>query len=214
MFCESEETVSRRGFLKIAGSGVLAGSLPLLSGCIPSLDSLAGEFGELARQINQYRRDHGKTAIPISAKLSCVAFVHIFDLTVNHPDLTYQTDAERARRERPLHSWTPVEGRSGGRFDLADARTYSIMWDKPREIAGYPGRGYEIATYGNTSAADAIRTWEGSAPHLDVILNRGMWAARTWRALGAYYVVGDDPTRQNYACAWFGEENDPESIPG
>lgn len=213
MFFDFDDTVSRRGFLKIAGTGILASSLPLLSGCGPSLESLAGELGELARQINQYRRDNGLTAIPISVKMSCVAFVHVFDLAVNHPDTAYLTDAERREGKRLLHSWTPTTGRTGGRYDHADRTTWPIMWDKPRELTGYPGRGYEIAAWGGRSAADNVRIWTDSEPHRNVILNQGTWRDRTWRALGAYYVVADD-YRQSYACAWFGEENDPESITG
>ena len=77
------------------------------------------------------------------------------------------------------------------------------MWSKPAELTSYTGYGYENAASGVSSAAQAVGLWQSSGPHNAVILNQGMWANRTWRALGAGLYQG-------YATLWFGEQTDPD----
>ena len=100
-----------------------------------------------------------------------------------------------------LHSWSSSERWTGGAFLLADPRTHTIMWDKPREIADYDGYGFEIAAAGVRDLKHALHLWAASPPHRDVILNRGGWARMNWRAIGAVFHKG-------YASAWFGETLD------
>ena len=77
------------------------------------------------------------------------------------------------------------------------------MWAKPKEIAGYPGHGYEIAATGaGIEPALALYQWQQSAAHHEVMINQGIWK-KPWAALGVA-VEGD------YAVAWFGEEPDKQ----
>src|SRR3954451_12768648 len=79
------------------------------------------------------------------------------------------------------------------------------MWNKPKEIANYPGQGFEILaeTMGTPMTADtALRLWAADPPHNDVIVNQGIWKDMTWKAMGVW-VEG------NWASVWFGAETDP-----
>ena len=147
----------------------------------------------LADIINQFRQENGLPAIPISSQLTLVAETHVWDLETNHPD----------QGSCNLHSWSG-QGSWTSCCYTSDHAQASCMWNKPREIAGYPGNGYEIAT--GYSSRDwtitperALESWKGSPPHLDVILNRGKWTTHPWRAMGA-------GISEHFAVVWFGEE--------
>lgn len=204
---------TRRRFLKRTVEALLAtGWLPLLSGCDAKdvNDWFALHFTALEDQINLYRKNHGGlSAIPVSPKLGVVAFYHWLDVIMYHPADQCPVDSNGVKR---MHSWSDQPGIwKGGCFLLENSSTYHIMWDKPKEITGYPTAGYEIAVFdsGSIDAATAMATWdsEKSLPatqqgHLDVILNRGIWSSHKWQALGAFAGSG-------FACAWFGETFDP-----
>ena len=93
-----------------------------------------------------------------------------------------------------------------------DSDTKGCSWDKPKEITNgaYKGTGYEIACgfddAGEMTNDIALECWEGSPPHLDMMLNRRNWADNKWRAIGAGIST-------HYAVVWFGEESDPASSP-
>jgi uncharacterized protein YkwD len=77
------------------------------------------------------------------------------------------------------------------------------MWDKPKEIAGYEGAGYEIAFFssGDFTAKLALESWKKSPGHHNVIINKDIWKEMKWGAIG----VG---IQGNYAVIWFGVEPD------
>ncbi len=185
--------ISRRQFLKIVGTGALTFGLSslFLEGC-DDLDEIVE--GLLTTLINDYREQHGLPRIPVSSKLTTVALKHVTDLDQYHPENNCGGN---------LHSWSSHGNWTGGCYDSSNSSTWSIMWDKPKEITGYPTNGYEIAYWSSGSATpqDALDTWKSSPAHNDVILNQGVWANYPWKALGAW-VLG------NYACAWFGETPD------
>jgi hypothetical protein len=82
------------------------------------------------------------------------------------------------------------------------------MWNKPREMTSYKGDGFEIShgAVGVTVTAEgALKGWQASASHNDVILNRGMWK-ENWNAIG----VG---MSRGFAMVWFGKVADPEGSP-
>ena len=103
----------------------------------------------------------------------------------------------------PLH----IPDGKGGCYKSSDKTTYPIMWNKPKEIAGYEGPGFEIAATATRDGkphidpAAALKLWKDSTPHRDVLLSRGIWAKKPWKALGAVYHSG-------FACAWFGRVDD------
>jgi hypothetical protein len=203
--------LSRRQALAQAGAGLAAGALAVagLSSAAaqdgtPVAAGPASTTGGMAEAINAFRAQNGLPAIPVSPALTKVAQAHVRDLAANHPDHVPGCN---------LHSWSDngqwtdaaIPGAKGGCFTgkFTDAENH-IMWDKPKEIAGYPGNGYENAYWNSAGATaeDAVQAWvQPGDPHRDLILNVGIWTD-PWNALGGW-VEGE------YAVAWFGNEIDP-----
>lgn len=79
------------------------------------------------------------------------------------------------------------------------------MWDKPKELTGYKGNGYENAymhSWG-AKANTALQSWKNSRSHNVVILNQDTWKNRQWKSIGVgIYGI--------WAVTWFGEEEDPD----
>ncbi len=82
------------------------------------------------------------------------------------------------------------------------------MWDKPHEVAAYPGSGYEISVFSPPLSPDgAVVLWSMSTGHEDMILNRNEWRELHWRAMGV-------AINEEYAVVWFGEEPDWNTVVG
>lgn len=151
-------------------------------------DGLEPEEAKLYQLVNQYRAQNGLPAIPLSKSLTLVANRHVRDLEENIGELT--------------HSW------SNCLYDSDNQNTWPCMWEAPQRLkTAYSGRGYENA-YGVTrgyraSAASALRSWQGSSFHNEVILNQGIWQNKQWNSLGIGIYGG-------FAVLWFGQE--PDSI--
>jgi hypothetical protein len=146
----------------------------------------------LAEAINAYRKEQGLAEIPVSAELTQVAKAHVSDLATYHPEAACNGN---------LHSWSNNGNWTSGCYDENNEATWPIMWDKPKEIAGYAGRGYEISAWSSPTidAGRALTIWQGSPGHNDVMLNKGIWAGHTWGAMGGWAADG-------YAHVWFGQE--------
>lgn len=149
------------------------------------------EHWKLVDLINAYRRRIRLPSISLSPKLTIVAYLHVRDLAEKQPHKTYGS----------LHSWSQGQRWTGGAFRLGDEKTYPVMWEKPKEITGYQGNGFEISAASVRDMPHALQVWQRSALHNDVILNRRIWRDLHWRAIGAAFYKG-------FACAWFGEEVD------
>lgn len=149
---------------------------------------------ELFEAINDYRAANGLGALRWSPSLAVVAEAHVRDLERN-----YQAEP------CSLHSWSD-QGPWSSCCYLRDAPSVACMWDKPAELSGYPGKGYEIAVevFGARplDAQRALTEWRASPAHDDVILNRGTWRGATWRAVGV-------ALSEHYAVVWFGKVDDP-----
>lgn len=150
-------------------------------------DGLESEEAELHQLVNQYRVQNGLPPIPISPSLTLVANRHVRDLEENIGQLT--------------HGWSNCP------YSYSDSSTWPCMWEAPQRFGTpYPGYGYENAHGGTggykASAESALRSWQSSNPHNEVILNQGIWQNKEWNALG----IG---IYQGYAVLWFGEEPDP-----
>ena len=183
---------TRRRFLRgLIGGGVGAVAAARLVGA-PRRAAAQTTTGGIAEAINAYRREQGLPEIPVSKELTRVARLHDADLADNHPE-----DA----CDGNLHSWSDDGEWTGGCYDPNDQATWPLMWDKPGEIADYPGNGYEVAAWADPeiTAQQALALWQQSPPHRDVLLNRGIWADFPWQALGGWVADG-------YAVAWFGQE--------
>ncbi len=170
--------------------GIVAQATP--TGAAPNDDLYAA--------INTYRQTLGLPAIPLSPQLTAVAQAHVQDLIANST-----TDPNYTGPGCVPHSWSSQGAWTGGCYKYEDASTYSIMWDKPGEIAGYPGMGFEIlfgANGATVTAAGALQAWQADGPHNDVIVNQGVWQDINWQAIGVWVQDG-------WAAVWFGVAVDP-----
>lgn len=78
------------------------------------------------------------------------------------------------------------------------------MNEKPKEITGYKGKGWEMVySSGEEARADeAFDLWISLDVTKDYLLNTGKWL-KPWKAIGIGF-YGD------YACVWFGDTEDVE----
>jgi hypothetical protein len=152
----------------------------------PLLDPKA-DAAALAKLINDYRASIGLPRVAISPALTKVAQAHVRDLAVNKPV------TDRCN----MHSWSKRGRWSACCYDSSRAAA-RCMWNKPKEIAGYAGNGYEIAARSSgITPAHALELWQQSPAHHHVMINHAQWK-KPWRAMGVA-IEGD------YAVAWFGE---------
>ena len=148
------------------------------------------QLWQLVDMINEHRASLKLKKIALSPSMSAVAALHAKDLADNKPN----------DKGKSLHCWSNDSRWTGGSYDPKAKDTWPIMWDKPKEITGYSGYGFEVAAAKVRDMKEALKLWKSSRTHYDVILNRGTWADPRWqwKALGAVFYKG-------YACAWFGD---------
>ncbi|NJP05345.1 MAG: CAP domain-containing protein [Chloroflexaceae bacterium] len=159
---------------------------------------LTATEAELGRLINDYRAEQDLPPVALSLSLSHVAQVHVVDLHENRPD----TGTDSRGMECNLHSWsdkgdwTPV-------CYTSDHRYAERMWIKPWEITKevYSDNGFEIASKGASTAAEALDLWKQSPGHNNMIIEAGNWGE--WQAMGVGFY-------EEYAVVWFGEQEDPQ----
>lgn len=156
--------------------------------------ALADNATDLIVAINEYRASQGLEPIEASAKLNKVAQAHIQDLE--------QRDRGAGCN---LHSWSSASVDWNSCCFQNRESDHACMWDKPWEISGYDGNGYEIAIEldgpGSVDAELALENWIRSSGHHSVIINSDVWRTMHWQAMGA--AISD-----NYAVVWFGEVRD------
>ena len=147
--------------------------------------------------IMKYRTDNNLPTIPHSKSLSFVADQHTWDLEVNKP--------ENSRCN--MHSWSKNSAWTSCCY-TPDHKQAECMWNKPKELTTYQGYGFEIACggTGELSPEAALKCWQGSEHHNDVILNKSIWKDYTWGAIGIS-MYG------SYAVVWFGKEKDDAGEP-
>lgn len=151
---------------------------------------------ELLNLVNDYRTNYGKSSVAFSRILNTVGQWHAEDAFLNGDSLFTPSCN--------LHSWSnDMPHLWSGMCYTSDHTQAQKMWDKPREISGgsYTSNGYENAAWGYATPAAALNGWKNSSGHNDVILNQGIWANITWRAMG----VG---VRGNYYYLWFSNTTD------
>lgn len=158
---------------------------------------LSAEEQKLYDLMMDYRKSKGLDAIPLSSKLTLVAQTHAKDLVEN-----YEFDFDNKCNP---HSWSK-KGKWSSCCYTPDHKQAKCMWEKPKEIAGYEGFGYEIAYYSSkgATAEEGLDGWKKSAGHNPLIINDGMWSKVKWGAIGIG-IVGE------YGIVWFGEQADETS---
>jgi uncharacterized protein YkwD len=159
---------------------------------------LTAEEQKLYDMIMEYRKKNNLPPIPISEKLTRVAKAHARDLTNNY-------DFDPENKCNP-HSWSK-KGKWTSCCYTSDHKQAECMWNKPREISGYDGHGYEIAYYSTAgaSAKEGLDGWKVSPGHNPLLVNSGIWEKVKWNAIGiALY--------KEYGLVWFGENPDPSTL--
>jgi uncharacterized protein YkwD len=159
---------------------------------------VSAEEKSLYDLIMDYRKSKNLKSIPFSSKLTKVAQTHVRDLEANYE---YEPDAHC----NP-HSWSD-KGTWTSCCYTRDHAQAKCMWDKPKEIAGYNGAGYEIAYFSSdgAGAAEALVGWQESKGHNPLLINSGSWKAVPWKAIGVG-IYG------KYGVVWFGQEEDKSKI--
>src|SRR5258706_6371466 len=152
---------------------------------------LAPEEKKLYDLIMDYRKSKKLKTIPFSSKLTKVAQAHVRDLSANF-------DYDNKNNCNP-HSWSG-KGSWTACCYTPDHQYAKCMWDKPREIGGYSGDGFEIAYFSSAgaTAAEGLEGWKSSAGHNPLLVNTCMWSKVEWKGIG----MG---VYQTYAVVWFGE---------
>jgi uncharacterized protein YkwD len=159
---------------------------------------LSAEEQKLYKMIMVYRKSKKLDPIPLSAKMTKVAQTHARDLSHN-----YTFDVKN--RCNP-HSWSK-KGKWTACCYTNDHKEASCMWNKPKELTGYAGNGYEIAYYssGGANAQEGLDGWKLSPGHNPLLINSGIWADMKWQAIGiAIY--------KEYGLVWFGDAADQEQV--
>jgi uncharacterized protein YkwD len=159
---------------------------------------LSAEEKKLYDLMMEYRKSKGLNSIPLSAKLTLVAQTHVRDLAEN-----YVFNPKDVKCNP--HSWSE-KGKWKACCYTSDHKQASCMWDKPKEIAGYTGSGYEIAYFssGGATAKEGLDGWKVSPSHNPLIINEGTWSKAKWQGIG----IG---IYKQYGVVWFGEVKDEES---
>jgi hypothetical protein len=164
---------------------------------IPAGYCISGPEYKLYKMINEYRKRYDLPPIPLSKSLCYVASTHVKDLFINHPD------------QGPCnsHSWSD-KGTWKPFCYPGDEKKNNSVWDKPKEITNYKGKGYEIVYWENSPAVidSIIQFWKSIGYFNSFLMSSGKWQGMKWNAIG----IG---ICENYACAWFGELYDPEGEP-
>lgn len=154
---------------------------------------------KLYRMINEYRRQYDLPPVPLSTSLCFVAKTHVKDLFLNHPD----QDPCNAHSWSDKGPWKPFcyPGDENPKKGIS-------VWDKPKELSKYNGKGYEIVYWENNAVViDSIITFWKSIDYFNgFLMNTGKWQGKRWNAIG----IG---IWENYAVAWFGEVPDPDGVP-
>ena len=155
---------------------------------------VSSEEQKLYDLIMAYRKEKGLGTIPLSESLTFVAQTHAHDLMDN-----YKFDINNKCNP---HSWSK-KGKWSSCCYTNDHKAASCMWAKPKELANYPGNGFEIVYYssGGANAQEGLDGWKVSPGHNPLLINSGTWANVKWKAIG----VG---IYKEYGMVWFGEETD------
>ncbi len=165
---------------------------------------ISAEEQKLYTLIMEYRKKNNLPSIPLSKSLTYVAQQHCMDLQKNKPDLSDKCNA---------HSWSG-KGKWSSCCYTPDHKQSECMWNKPRELTSYKDNGYEIAvgsskpmySHDDVTAEGALKLWQESVHHNNVILNKDIWKDNKWGAIGVGIYKG-------YSTVWFGDSKDEEKEP-
>ena len=133
----------------------------------------------------------------MSKSLCYVASTHVKDLFLYHSDKGLCNS----------HSWS-ANGYWKPFCYPKDENKKNSVWDKPKELTKYKGKGYEIVYWENSVVVidSIIAFWKSVDYFNSFLMNTGKWNGKKWNAIGVSIY-------ENYAAAWFGELPDQENVP-
>jgi hypothetical protein len=142
--------------------------------------------------VNDLRKQNKLSVIPLSGSLCIVSKKHIENLN------TWKPQAEGCN----LNSWTAGPSWSAC-CSNKDPKGTRCMNEKPSEITGYAGKGYELVYWQEESASalEAFELWKQVQASREMILCKGKWQSKEWKAMG----IG---IGQGYAVLWMGDKSD------
>ncbi|WP_291722011.1 SPOR domain-containing protein [Bernardetia sp.] len=161
---------------------------------VPEQVCLNGFEQQLYALIDSYRSENEAHTITISKKLTFVAKLHARDLYHNRID----------KDSCSMQSWSDQGFWNACCFNERDNTKQACMWDKPKEITGYEGKGYEVIYNGGSEPKRIMELWKGSSFYSDILKNTGRYADKDWAAVG----IGQ---YKNVTVVWFGEVEDEEN---
>jgi hypothetical protein len=164
---------------------------------VPSSYCISPLEMKLYNMINEYRNRFDLPPVPLSKSLCFVASAHVKDLFFHHPD----------QAPCNFHSWSD-KGHWKPFCYPRDENKKNSVWDKPKELTKYKGKGYEIVYWENNpvNIDSIIPFWKSIDYFNSFLMNSGKWEGKKWNAIGiAIY--------ENYASAWFGELSDTTGEP-
>ena len=183
-----------------SGFSETSGQKPIKQGpAVPSGFTVSPMEMKLYNMINEYRQRYDLPPILLSRSLCFVASTHAKDLFFHHPDV----------QPCNFHSWSD-KGNWKPFCYPRDEKKNNSVWDKPKELTKYNGKGYEIVYWENNpvNIDSIIPFWRSIDYFNSFLMNTGKWKDKKWNAIG----IG---IYENYACAWFGEVPDEETtLPG
>lgn len=149
---------------------------------------LSASEGELARLVNEYRASLGLPALQISKSLSLVAQQHAWDSVNNSNAMPAPPPGKTCN----MHSWSPnvnpalQQGTWTEVCYTSDHANAQGMWNKPGQIAGFPGEGVEnsFGSSGTATASGALTGWKNSPGHNNVITQQGGWGPMASMGVG------------------------------
>jgi|GEM_PF-3421865 len=143
--------------------------------------------------INAHRSENGEVVLPESASLCLVAEAHVGDLIANAP---YEEEGCEAKSWSDAGPWEAC-------CYLPDNSNPECMWDKPQELFGFEGEGYEVVAIHAGGVRDVVEAWLEDPGLEEMILSRGAWEGTEWSGIGAAIVDG-------HATLWLGDGIHPE----
>ncbi len=185
---------------------------------------LSAEEGELARQVNAYRASLNLPPMQVSKSLSLVAQQHVWDSVNNRNSYPPAPTGKTCN----MHSWSGIvnpslqQGTWTANCYTSDHANAEGMWNKPREIAGFPGEGVEnsFASSGSVSASGALTAWKNSPGHNNVITQQGGWGPMAAMGVGIsggfahLWMSGTaDPAGEAPLCSGGSVNQPPTAVP-
>ncbi|MCK9616314.1 MAG: SPOR domain-containing protein [Lentimicrobiaceae bacterium] len=147
--------------------------------------------------MNDLRVGDSQPKLPLSLQLCFVARTHANDLALHLPDEDFCN----------LHSWSAFGVWKKCCYNK-DMSSIACMTEKPKELTGYKGKGYEMVYFENDSlnVNSIVSFWQQNDLVTDFFLSRNKWQGANWKTLGVGIYKG-------YVCVWMGTEPDPLAPP-